>query len=282
MGVTNKVFSLLIVVILAVSSLMMIESAFAQSIPKPSVPEFTVEFIPNYSNTATTDPYTGTNTTTTQNLSTIKLTITNQQYSYTNGSTFGIYYNIRVKGHFDPNSWNEIYPTTQLLPSTVNITILNANNYQTYEEPYIWGQNRVYSYQYLPQSTSTNTIVSLSASNYPSNSQLDIQAEAMLGVNSTFYQPSNDYAYGAGGSYYPAIAYVTSSDWSNTQTINLANGSISASTSPNPTPTSTPNYGPTSSPTPSIPEFSWLMILPLFLSTFFVVVLSRKRKLSNS
>jgi hypothetical protein len=38
----------------------------------------------------------------------------------------------------------------------------------------------------------------------------------------------------------------------------------------------------TSSPTPSVPEFSLLMILLLFLSTFFVVVLFRKRKLSSS
>jgi hypothetical protein len=55
----------------------------------------------------------------------------------------------------------------------------------------------------------------------------------------------------------------------------------SARASPKPTPT-IPNSGPTSSPTPtpSVPEFSWLMILPLFISLLFIVVLIRKRKLS--
>jgi len=40
MGSTNKGFSLLFVVVLGVSSLMIVESAFAQSIPTPSIPEF--------------------------------------------------------------------------------------------------------------------------------------------------------------------------------------------------------------------------------------------------
>ena len=35
-------------------------------------------------------------------------------------------------------------------------------------------------------------------------------------------------------------------------------------------------------PTPTVPEFSWLMILPLFFSILFIEVLFRKRKLSDS
>jgi len=45
MGRIKKGISLLLVVILAVSSLMLIESASAQSIPTPSVPEFNVTLI---------------------------------------------------------------------------------------------------------------------------------------------------------------------------------------------------------------------------------------------
>jgi hypothetical protein len=37
----------------------------------------------------------------------------------------------------------------------------------------------------------------------------------------------------------------------------------------------------TSTSTPNLPEFSWLMILPLFLSLLFIVVLFRKRKLND-
>jgi hypothetical protein len=49
-----------------------------------------------------------------------------------------------------------------------------------------------------------------------------------------------------------------------TETKNIPD--TSASVSPNPT------------PTPSVPEFSWLIILPLFLSIFSIAVLIRKRK----
>ena len=35
------------------------------------------------------------------------------------------------------------------------------------------------------------------------------------------------------------------------------------------------------SPTPTVPEFSWLIILPLFLSILFIVALIAKRKLSD-
>ena len=62
MGSISKGFSLLLVVILAVSSLMMVESAFAQSIPKPSVPEFTVKIVAQPYDVPTTtsiDSYSG-------------------------------------------------------------------------------------------------------------------------------------------------------------------------------------------------------------------------------
>lgn len=46
-----------------------------------------------------------------------------------------------------------------------------------------------------------------------------------------------------------------------------------------PSPTSSPTIAPTS--TPTVPEFSWMMILPLFLSTLFVAVLVRSRRISR-
>jgi len=42
------------------------------------------------------------------------------------------------------------------------------------------------------------------------------------------------------------------------------------------------NPTPTPTPTPSVPEFSWLTILPLFLSILAIVVLFRKRKLTDA
>jgi hypothetical protein len=52
---------------------------------------------------------------------------------------------------------------------------------------------------------------------------------------------------------------------------------------PTPTPTLTPTPVPTSTltPTPTVPEFSWLIILPLFISILFITISFRKRKLSD-
>lgn len=89
MGITNKVFSLLIVAILAVSSLIMVESAFAQSTPKPSVPEFTVRIVE----------------------SSLEVTIKNQvitAYVDTNSSNPSLYYGFRFKDHNETSAnWHD-------------------------------------------------------------------------------------------------------------------------------------------------------------------------------
>ncbi len=54
---------------------------------------------------------------------------------------------------------------------------------------------------------------------------------------------------------------------------------IDSTVAPSPPP---PTPTPTTTPTSTVPEFSWLIIIPLFLSTFFIVVLFTKRKLSNN
>ena len=175
MGCIGKSFPLIMILIMAISSLIIVKPAFAQSIPKPSVPQFTLKFIPVFQ--TTTDPYTGANTTT-QNLSTIELSITNQKYTYSNGSTFSIYYNVRTKGHF-ANAWTELYPTIKLLPQTGNY---DYTNFQNYQSDYIWGENSAYNHPLLLQSDSTYTTVSLLATDYPSNGQVDIEVETMLGL----------------------------------------------------------------------------------------------------
>ena len=57
----SKCATLLLIIVLAVSGLIMVSFAFAQSVTKPSIPEFTAEYV-DYSYdiapTYTTDPYT--------------------------------------------------------------------------------------------------------------------------------------------------------------------------------------------------------------------------------
>ncbi len=107
MGSTSKGFSLLFVVILAVSSLIIVESATAQSIPKPSVPEFTLKYVDHSydvppTTTTTIDPYTGKQTQATQpgyrvENKTLDVIIKNQNftaYEDTNAQrNYALYYN---------------------------------------------------------------------------------------------------------------------------------------------------------------------------------------------
>jgi len=79
----SKRATLLFIAILAVSSLILVESAFAQSITKPSVPEFTVNLI-GYNR--------------------IDVKIKNQPftpYNNTEGDEVNLYYTVRVKDHFE-------------------------------------------------------------------------------------------------------------------------------------------------------------------------------------
>ena len=86
----SRSLALLLITILLLSSLVMVSSAFAQSIPTPSVPEFTVEYVSG----------------------TVEVRIKNQPfvdyYDADLGNTIFFYYNIHVKRHTSVN-WGELY-----------------------------------------------------------------------------------------------------------------------------------------------------------------------------
>jgi hypothetical protein len=269
MGSTSKGFSLLLVVILAASSLMMVESAFAQSIPKPSVPEFIIKLVDSsYDVPATysTDQYTGEKVLLEPAHSvdnrTFELWIKNQQYTYSNGSSFRVYYDIRTGGHFG-GGVDLYYPSNWLLGPDSDR-----------RAPFISRNTPM-------QSTSDYTVIILSAVNppqsawnvtYPPNARVDFQVKAMIGHDSYAF----GYAHiGGPGELTSAVAVAAESDWSNIQTINLTDGSVSTSTSPNPT----PNLSRTA--TPSVPEFSWLAILPLLASTLAAALLLKHRQVKK-
>jgi hypothetical protein len=237
MGRTNKGFSLLIVVILAVSSLMMVESANAQSIPKPSVPEFTIEIVSSPydvppTTTTTIDPYTGKETVTTHpgyhvENKTTQIRINNQPFTpyeiqgKDHNWTINLYYNIHLKGHFSQN----------------------------------WGYYRLYngsSDGNLVQDYDSKYTVILIDSYLPSEGKMGFQIEALTGYEHGVVP----FVPGAPGT--SRVITGESSGWSNIQTITIP----STSTSPSPNPT----------PTPTVPEFSWLTILPLFAAMLFMAI----------
>jgi hypothetical protein len=248
MGSTSKTFALILIGVMAVScvGLLTVKPADAQSTPMPSVPEFTAKFVTTSYTVTTTNPYTGVNTTAQIDNSTIQIMIKNQQLAY--GSDYHLYYEFRMKPHFNEN-WTEYYSPVSLFSGS-NLTLAQ------------YLSTIYYSYSF-PESNSAYTILSLSASGYQPNYQIDFEVTAELGINSTFYSVHTvgEVPIGA-GQYEPAIAYLSTSGWSNTQTVTIP----ASSTSPNPTQSST------------IPEFSWLAILPLLLSLFSVAVVFRNRK----
>ena len=229
MGNISKSFSLLLVLILAGSSLslLMVKPACAQSVPVPTVPQFTLKFTDRSydvapTTTATTDPYNGKTTTTAisgyhvRNF-TIDLTIKNQPFPPTiNGNYTGLSYYVRMKGHFEED----------------------------------WIPNGSYATTLQPASNSEYTILSFPANGYQPNDEIDFQLQAVLGYTYTYYDYSHPPLR------FPASTFVSnSSDWSDIQTITIPASSASASSNPTLSP----------SPTPTVPEFPLWTIPLLFI-----------------
>jgi hypothetical protein len=226
--------ALLIIAILAVSSLTMVESAFAQSTPKPSVPEFNVKLVDSsyvIPETTTIDPYTGqTVTHPSQHVEakTIEIRIKNvlfTPFEIENGSntyTVGFFYNVRWKGHFEAE-WHEIYSS--------------SNGFLPRDE----GSETIYSNQ--GEYSSTDGLKLTAQGMYitlPPRAEVDFQVEAMIGYTHRVVE----------GGTAPWHFFGETSGWSNTQTITISE-SQTPTPSPAATPTPTPpNFGPTSSPSP--------------------------------
>jgi hypothetical protein len=256
MNRTSKSFVAFIILIIAISSLslLMIKPANAQTILKPSVPEFTVKYVdrsyyvpPVYG----IDQYSGKNVQTgggfTVTNKTLEITIVSQSftpYVFNDGTPHSVYlrWDTAFKGHFGED-WR----------------ISNQS----------------------PNWNESSKVISFGlGTDIPAGSgdQIDFKVRARIGYDTFIRPPSISDLYNEGGLEF----HGETSDWSNTQTITIPGTSTSAS----PTPISTlPNYGPTSSPTPNpttaVPEFSWLTILPFFVSLFLVAVCFKHRRTNH-
>ena len=236
-------------------SLLTVKPASAQSIPKPSVPTFTVQYIIYTSYlapTSTINPYTGQNETTSYggqvDNQTIEFTIKNQPFTPftdSSGNYIGLYYNFRFKGHYG-DEWT-FYPF-----NVFHNLVTNQSQVQTTHSygPFTGGP-----FVYYSASNSDTTVLSIeltTLTNYPTGTQIpngslvDFQVQAQIGHIDDI--PSGMLA----GDFYKFIG--KSSDWNNTQTIsiNYNSNSTVSTTSPNPT------------STPTVPEFQ-LWTIPLLL-----------------
>lgn len=246
----------------------MVGSSSEQSIPKPSIPEFTIKYEDksyDIAPTTTVDPYNGQTITVPGShvkASAIEIRIQNEDFSpFTTDSgnhKVNYYYNIRWKGHFEEN-WNSAFL---------------AN----------------YGSGFFPRSTGTETVFSTegqytcgfnipNTANFSPGDQIDFQVEAMIGY---VVDP---------GPFESEIFQGETSGWSSTQTISIPNGSVSASPTPDETfafPTASASLLPTAAPTQSdansiFPQLNWLTIgafvalgVVVVLLVVFVVLLRRR------
>lgn len=153
MGSTSISFSVLLAAILAVSSLIMVESASAQSIPTPAVPEFTLTLISSPPDSHFVNK-------------TIELAIKNQPSFPKNG----FFYNVRIR--INDDNWGPLYPNNNSVPnqSDGEYTILS------YSSGYLGVE-----YQYH---------LGYKVENLTADDKIDFQVQAMVGSIHRVFNPN--------------------------------------------------------------------------------------------
>jgi len=261
----NKRVALLLIAMLAVSSLIVVKTAPASaSISKPSVPEFTAKFVDRSYDVPTTssiDPYTGQTVThpahRVENY-TIDLPIKNQPYTPTvvqegtSNWTTSFHYDVHMKGHYAQN-WTILYamgegPTMSNSDFTVITYLLSISPSQP---------DQGYSLVSYDPSLDTNTITGI-----PPNSQIDFQVRALVGAVHRGYNANATNQLDM----FPWVFDGEISDWSNAQTITIPTSTPSSTGSPSPA--STPDQ--TTEPTPN--ETSQTLQLETIIGAVIAVV----------
>ena len=216
----GKCAALLFITFLAVSSLIIVESTFAQSTPRPYAPEFTLKYVDHSydipsSNSYEIDPYTGEEVRTgsaarhVEN-KTIEITIENHPFTpYTDaeGHYFRLFYNVEYRGHFGGN-WSR-HGGYYRSASDLDYTVL------------------VYGLSTRPSTDDMPTLGEI-----PAGSQIDFRVQAFIGYYIAVVNPPQQF-----GEPYHLEYTGETSEWSNTQTIAIPES-----------PTSTPNHGITLAP----------------------------------
>ena len=230
---------------------MLVRSVSTQSISKPSIPEFTVQYVNHpydKAPTYTVDPYTGQKQVTSNgghfNNYSVEVRIKNQVFTPVidaSGNYTSLYYNLRFKGHYEEN-WT-YYP---VVPTDYGSAYHPVDPFQTGAR----------GSQYIDASKADYTILTLPAwrmASVPHGGEIDVQVQALIG-----HDNAHDWGVVLWGeliTYYFEGEYT---DWSNTATVKLdANSGVevpsssqdgSVSLPPTSYPTATPTTPMTSNP----------------------------------
>jgi hypothetical protein len=228
----NLALAIGLILVIASASLPWAKPVNAQTISKPSVPDFTVRFV-DYSYdvppTIGIDPFTGQNTITESGYhianKTLEIKIKNQYSSMNSGSNesdyTGLLYTFRVKGSYT-DAW-DYYPFHAPYSISESSVVYTTNLYGVYTG----GPPSAHIY---PASDSAYTIVTirlmwlfndeLHGSEPSIGSQIDLQVQAIVGKASIYHTGL------LAGNYYEFRG--EQSDWSDTQTVTI--GAVTNST----------------------------------------------------
>jgi hypothetical protein len=237
----SKALSIIIITVLAASSIVMVESASGST--KPSTPEFTMKLIDKWYDVPPTyeiNQFTGENVTTNYGYradnKSIEFTIKNQPftpYNDTNDHYIGLYYNFQTKGAYG-NQWANYLFSRRF----------GGGGW--------WGEAYPYNppEEYLHASTSEYTVISINLADLimgdiPAKGQVEIQVQALIG----YLQPTDFML--AGHTY---IFTGESSDWSATQTITIGEGAPTETPTPNASPSTSAPASSSTSPSTTPPQ----------------------------
>ncbi len=205
----SKIFAVFIILIMAISSLSLIivKPANAQTIPTPSIPEFSV----------------------THTSSSIEVTILNQPFSphqTAGGTALNLFYTVRVKEHSSDN-WN-YYPQYQ------------GNYHPNGNYPATNSDYTVMHFEFNGSSSGPLTLNPVLT-----GKQYDFQVQAAIGfyVTEPYFPPGQTYPPSPEGTVQDFSGYF--SDYSPTQTLTIDETSPSVSPTPTSMPSPTPTPTPT-------------------------------------
>lgn len=207
---------------------MTVQAFVVDSITKPSVPEFTVRIV-SYpydvppKTTTTIDQYTGEETTTTQpgyhvENKSIEIIIKNQHFTPYNLTKYTVYY--RDRDDFSHITGSYTYDKSKTVNFYYNIGVKGhfGDNWRPVETKYSYSEGP----EPNAQLDSPYTVISTGA-DYPDGALLDFRVQARIG----YYYP-----YGPGVVILGYDFYGQESGWSNIQTLNISDSSVSVSPSP--------------------------------------------------
>lgn len=260
---TRHLFGVILLILTASTILVVTEPADAQTIPKPAVPQFSIQYVDySYDTPAynTTDQYTGKQIYhPSQHIGDVWIEgkIRNQPFtSYTlfnengtGGTTIRFYYNVRTKGSFG-TEWINMY-------GYHNNECITQNSSSEFTDFTIYLQD------------------------FPEGYHEDYQVEALIGFENTTWI----------GPYPQPVIVGEESGWSNTLTLVFTKNQTEAiayasnidntpyPALPTPPPSPTPSAAPT--PSPTVPEFPVAIFLVAVLAAVSLLVIFTKKHSSK-